>query len=309
MPIRARAKINLTLNVRPLSELPDQRAALTYHELTSVFHLIDLADEVTITPAVEFCLSCEGQGLERLPIQDNLAWKAADAFARVTGCELPAVHINIEKHIPVGAGLAGGSADAAAVLLLLAERALTPIGVLREIAAGLGADVAFFLADSAACLMGGAGNELLAILRPAAGIPVAVVWDASAPISTPQVYAAFDQQVAPLDLGKEAALVSALDLCADIEQLAPHLYNNLSEAAFSVSPAARRVFDFVHDAPQTRATALSGSGGAVFALCASQGEASALVRSARAAGFAAQSSELAGSTLADQIAHDQKEGR
>jgi len=295
--------------VRPLSESPDQRVASPYHELTSVFHLIDLADEVTLTPAAEFGLSCEGQCLERLPIQDNLAWKAADAFASATKSELPAAHIHIEKHITVGAGLAGGSVDAAAVLLLLAERAQTPIALIREIAVGLGADVAFFLADSAACLMGGAGDELLASLRPAAGVPVAIVWDGAAPVSTAQVYAAFDHQVAPLDLGTEAALVAALDGCADIEQLALHLYNNLSAAAFAVSPAARRVFEFVHDAPQSRAAALSGSGGASFALCTSPDAASALARSAHEAGFSAVSSELVGSTLSDQLAYDQKEGR
>ncbi len=288
--------------MRPLSACAGQRAALPYHELTSVFHLIELADEISCTPAAEFGLSCAGQGLDQLPLEDNLAWKAARAFAAATGRPLPPLHIHIEKHIPTGAGLAGGSSDAAAVLLLLAESCQAPVTVLREIAPTLGADVAFFLADSPACLMGGIGDRLLAELRPAAGVPVVIAWDPDAPVSTPQVYQAFDQQTAAMDLQREEALVTALGAtCADIEQIAPHLYNNLSDAAFTVSPAARRVHEYLCAVPQARAVALSGSGGASFALCASADDATALAREARAAGYAAQASALAGRTLAEQV--------
>jgi len=312
--IRARAKINLTLNVRPLSGSsdPGQRVASPYHELSSVFHLIELADEVSWGSAQDgrFGLSCTGPGVEDLPLSENLAWRAAQAFAKSTGRELPAIHIHIEKHIPLGAGLAGGSADAAAVLLLLARADKTvPDPLLSSLAASLGADVAFFLAKSAACLMGGAGDELRAALRPAAGLPVVVAWDPAAPVSTPEVYRAFDQHLAPVDTAGEAALASALK-CADIEQVASHLYNNLSAAAFSVSPAARKVFEFLDGAPQSLAAALSGSGGASFALCASPDGRDTLARDARDAGLSACATELAGSTsmLSGQIAPDQKVG-
>jgi len=320
--IHARAKINLTLNVRPLPGTPDQRAASLYHELTSVFHLIERADEITWQPAESghFELTCTGQGLEKLPREKNLAWKAAQAFARATECELPALHVHIEKHIPSGSGLAGGSADAAAVLLLLAREATNTPGTsvafcrcglrtgisLQQIAVTLGADVAFFLADSAACLMGGIGDELHAALRPAVGVPIVIAWDPAAPVSTPQVYQAFEQHLLPVDLAGEAALTVALTPpnCADIEQVASHLYNNLSAAAYTVSPAARKVFEFLDDAPQAIAAALSGSGGASFALCASLSDCDALARNARAAGFAACATELAGQTLSEQCVCD-----
>jgi len=314
--IRARAKINLTLNVRPLPKAlraADQRVASPYHELTSVFHLVELADEVTVTPAGSakpdrpgrFELSCTGQGLEKLSITENLAWKAALAFAEATGRELPALHVHIEKHIPSGAGLAGGSADAAAMLLLLAHEAgmlvtNTP-EVLVTIAVSLGADVAFFLQDSAACLMGGVGDELCAILQPAEGVPMVIAWDRAAPVSTPQVYHTFEQYQQPVNVAAEEAFAGALD-CADIEQLASHLYNNLSAAAFQISPAARSVHEFLQQAPQSLGAALSGSGGASFALCASRSDRDALAQAAQAAGFAARGTELATQTLTAQFA-------
>lgn len=312
--------------MRPLPEAPDQRAALPYHQLTSVFHLVDLADEVNCQPAQRFTLTCAGQGLDRLPVSENLGWKAARAFAEATGRELPALHIHIEKHIPPGAGLGGGSTDAAAVLLLLADACGAGAAPdqpepqnhyqIKQIAASLGADVAFFLADSAACLMGGIGEQLLETLRPAAGTPAVIAWDASAPVSTPQVYTAFDQHTAPLDLAGQRALVEALSLpanpepkCADIEQLGSHLYNNLSVAAFTISPAARKVHEFLSAAPQTVAAALSGSGGASFALCASTADRDALAASVRAAGYAARATKLTGQTLIAQLARDQEVGR
>ncbi|MCL2654395.1 MAG: hypothetical protein FWD65_01670 [Coriobacteriia bacterium] len=370
--VRARAKINLTLNVRPLPEPPDQRAASPYHQLSSVFHLIELADELSWEPAERFSLTCVGQGLDDLPITENLAWQAACAFAEATRRALPALHVHIEKHIPSGAGLGGGSADAAAMLLLLAhESGMSDAGLheartkarrvvapyrarrqpecspasasvseghgsesnaspdngvpgLRQIAAGLGADVGFFLADSAACLMGGIGDEVRGVLRPAAGVPVVIAWDPTAPVSTPQVYQAFEQRLLPVDSAGEAALVDVLEphpsstgneasggseKCAGIEQLAPHLYNNLSAAAFAISPAAHKVFEFLDSAPQSSSVALSGTGGASFALCASWACRDALARDVRAAGFAASATELAGQTLSEQFASDQKAGR
>ena len=299
--------------MRPLPEPPDQRVASPYHELSSIFHLIDLADEITCRPAQSFGLSCTGQGLERLPLEKNLAWKAAQAFATTTGLKLPALHIHIEKHIPSGAGLAGGSTDAAAVLLLLARACGADRGdgmncQLQQIAPELGADVAFFLAASAACLMGGRGDTLLTSLPPAAGVPVAIAWDPSAPVSTPRVYQAFEQHQQPIDAAGEAALGAALE-CADIEQLARHLYNNLSAAAFAVSPAAFTVYKFLEGAPQSLATALSGSGGASFAFCASEVDRDGLVADALATGFAAQAVKLTGQTLSAQLTGNQEVGK
>ncbi|MCL2324831.1 MAG: hypothetical protein FWC48_04600 [Actinomycetia bacterium] len=248
-------------------------------------HLIELADEISCEPAAEFALSCSGQGLDDLPIEENLAWKAAQVFAAALSCELPPLHVHIEKHIPAGAGLAGGSADAAAVLTLLA-RECAHKDSLAPLAAGLGADVPFFLCGSSACLMGGFGDELLSELRPAAGLPVVIAWDPTAPVATAEVYQAFDSQTLPVDEAGEAALVTALN-CADIEQLTSHLYNNLSAAAFAVSPAARRVNELL------AGSVLSGSGGASFLLCDSAEDASAWAARVRAAGLAACVTELA----------------
>jgi 4-diphosphocytidyl-2-C-methyl-D-erythritol kinase len=277
------------LNVRPLKS---QRVASPYHKLTTVMHLIELADEITWGPADEFGLSCSGQGLDDLPLEDNLAWKAAQLYAAASGRELPAIHIHIEKHIPVGAGLAGGSADAAAVLSLLSDGPGAEGPSPSALAAELGSDVPFFLADNACCLMGGTGSELLRELPPAAGVPVVVAWDASEPVATSSVYAAFDDHALPVDETGEAALVGALD-GADVERIGPHLYNNLSAAAFTVSSAARRVNELLSASPLSTAVALSGSGGASFSLCGSAEDASILADKVRAVGFSACATELA----------------
>jgi 4-diphosphocytidyl-2-C-methyl-D-erythritol kinase len=149
--VRALAKINLDLRV--LGKRPDG-----YHELRTVFQTISLADAIGIayTPAPKTDIVLD----DALGIPDNLMERAArltmDAM-RVTG----RVEIRLEKHIPMGAGLGGGSSDAAAVLLALPVLARRPLGVPRlcELGQQLGSDVPFFLLGGAAVGIG-RGTEL-----------------------------------------------------------------------------------------------------------------------------------------------------
>jgi len=104
--VLAPAKVNLFLGVGGVR--PDG-----YHTVDAVFHELDLADEVSLVAADELWVTCDpdvGVGIE-----DNLAAKAARAFGGLVGRE-PNVHITIRKHVPHGAGLGGGSSDAAAVI-------------------------------------------------------------------------------------------------------------------------------------------------------------------------------------------------
>ena len=127
----APAKLNLFLEV--LFRRPDG-----YHELDSVFSAIDLFDTVTIEKSSEITLEVEGSDVAA--DESNLAWKAARALGL-------GARIQLTKRIPAGAGLGGGSSDAAAVLLGLHELYEKPVRIpeLTKVARALGADVPFFL--------------------------------------------------------------------------------------------------------------------------------------------------------------------
>ena len=132
MRVRAHAKINWTLEV--LGKRPDG-----YHDLRSIVLPVALHDVVDLEPADE--ITCETKGLD-IPQEKNLAYRAALALQKATGCT-QGVRISIEKHIPSGAGLGGGSSDAAAVLnaLNVLWHLDLPCERLCEIAAGIGSDI------------------------------------------------------------------------------------------------------------------------------------------------------------------------
>ena len=141
MRIAARGKINWTLDIVG-------RREDGYHLMDMLMQPVTLEDEVTLGPADSLTLTCGGW--PRLtPREDNLALRAARALQEATGCRLGAA-IHVEKRVPVGAGMGGGSADAAAVLFGLNRLWETGLsaGELERIGLTLGADVPF-------CLRGG----------------------------------------------------------------------------------------------------------------------------------------------------------
>ena len=141
MRIKARAKINWTLDI--LGQREDG-----YHLMDMLMQSVTLADTITLTPASE--LSITTGGYPKLPANErNLAYRAALALQEATGCRRGAA-IHVEKRIPVGAGMGGGSADAAGVLAGLNQMWETGLNQqqLEDIGLTLGADVPF-------CLRGG----------------------------------------------------------------------------------------------------------------------------------------------------------
>ena len=146
--LMAPAKINLFLHVTG-------RRDDGYHELQSVFRRLELADQLEISvkrapPEIRV----DAPELLGQP-EDNLVWRAANAFLQATQCEW-SIRIRLDKQIPVGAGLGGGSSDAASVLLALNELSGGVVSAkgLREMALRLGADVPFFLRGSDAWVDG-----------------------------------------------------------------------------------------------------------------------------------------------------------
>jgi 4-diphosphocytidyl-2-C-methyl-D-erythritol kinase len=147
----APAKINLTLEVTV--RRPDG-----YHEIVSVMQTIDLADCVRLRRAPSLQINVSGERRSGSPVEgsDNLAFKAAQALAEAAGILKPGALIELEKNIPAGMGLGGGSSDAAAVLHGLCRlwRLDLDPAVLNDVAASIGSDVPFFLSGGSALVTG-----------------------------------------------------------------------------------------------------------------------------------------------------------
>jgi len=264
--VRVPGKVNLHLAV-------GDRREDGYHELTTVFHAVSLFDEVTVRNADVLSLELVGEGADKLPTDErNLAWQAADLLADHVG-RAPDVSIMIDKSIPVAGGMAGGSADAAAVLVAmnsLWELAL-PRRDLRMLAAQLGSDVPFALHGGTA-LGTGRGEELATVLSRNT-----FHWVLAFPESellTPAVFAELDrlrEAGDPPRLDEPGPVLAAL-AAGDPEQLAPLLGNEMQAAAVSLDPALRRALRAGVEAGAL-AGVVSGSGPTCAFLCASESSA------------------------------------
>ena len=232
--VRVPAKLNLQLAVGP-------PRGDGYHDLVTVFHAVSLFDEVTVMPADQDGIAVTGEGADRVPADhNNLALRAVAAL-RAAVPPAAGVHVTIAKRSPVAAGLAGGSADAAAALVACNE--LWGAGLsqaqLVEIAAGVGSDVAFALLGGTA-VGRGRGERLTPALAPATPYHWVLAF-ADGQLSTPEVYATMDRlragEVAEPAL--DAALMSALR-SGEARLLGRALSNDLQQAALALFPALRK---------------------------------------------------------------------
>ena len=267
---RAPAKVNVHLAVGPLR--PDG-----FHELRTVYLAVSLFDTVTVTPASGLSLRVTGEGTSAASGGDvvpadrsNLVWAAAELLARHAGVPADA-SLAIDKSIPAAAGLAGGSADAAAALVALdalwgtrASRA-----DLTGLAAELGSDVPFSLLGGVA-LGSGRGELLSPVLARTPSHWVLGI--AGEGLSTPAVYAELDRLRAAgrvpdgADLARSEPVLAALRSGSPAE-LAAGLGNDLQEPALTLRPALRRALAAASEAGAA-AVLVSGSGPTVAALAA-----------------------------------------
>ncbi len=246
--VRVPAKINLQLAVGPLGEDG-------YHPLVTVFHAISLFDTITVRPADRTKVTVAGEDAAAVPLgHTNLAVRAARLLAGAIGRKgagQAGVHIDIGKRIPVAAGLAGGSANAAATLVACNE--LWEAGLsqdeLADVAAELGSDVPFALVGGTA-VGRGRGEQLTQAL--AAGSYHWALAFAPRGVSTPDVYAAFDRlsAAAAADSAADSAVGPALPQLSgelmtalrsgDPARIGPALSNDLQPAAIALRPGLRR---------------------------------------------------------------------
>lgn len=248
--LRAPAKLNLGLAVGP--PRPDG-----FHPIDTVFCALDLYDTVSAEPAGELSLAITGPEGGSVPAgRRNLAWRAAELLAEVAG-RRPEVALRIDKRIPVAAGLAGGSADAAGTLLACDRlwRLNNSHQRLAELAAELGSDVSFALIGGIA-----RGTGRGERLTPLAGPPLHwVLAAATGELSTPAVYAEFDRrQPAPPEPRLPDELFEAV-AAGDPVRLAPLLRNDLQPAALALAPYLAQTLA-AGQAAGALASLVSGSG-------------------------------------------------
>jgi 4-diphosphocytidyl-2-C-methyl-D-erythritol kinase len=215
---RAFAKINLALVVGALRA--DGR-----HEVATVLQRIDLHDVVELEPAPETGILIEGFE------EDTLVRRALGALADATGSS-PRWHVRIEKHIPVAAGLGGGSADAAAALMLANEQSPEPFSAheLAALAASIGADVPFFLSRGSQ-LATGYGTELSSLALPEDYVVLLALPRDEHKVSTADVYLAFDERAGADGYGeRRAELLAALARIERPQDLAALPRNDLASS-------------------------------------------------------------------------------
>ena len=203
--VLAPAKLNLSLDVAGL--LPNG-----YHDLDMVMQTIDLYERITLRRSADLTLRLPGSFVP--PNDKNTAYKAAVAFFNYTGL-LAGVDITIQKHVPVRAGMAGGSADAAGVLVGLNElySAQLSMSELCAIGAGIGADVPFALMGGT-CRVKGVG-DLIKPLPPCPDCWFVVVMP-SVGISTPEAFKRYDIMGSPVhpDCERQEQAIRENDLAA-----------------------------------------------------------------------------------------------
>lgn len=269
----APAKVNVHLGVGPLRE--DR-----FHELTTVFLAVSLYDSVTAWPDEGLSLTVSGEGATdgAVPTDSrNLVWQAAELLARHAGVAADAA-LHVDKSIPAAAGLAGGSADAAAALVALDALWGTHAtrGDLAGLAAQLGSDVPFSLLGGTA-VGTGRGEQLSPVL--ARRRTDWVLGIAGEGLSTPSVYAELDRLRAAGELPAASTAGAPDDVVAalggDPAALGAALANDLQAPALALRPDLRGALDAM-TAAGALGSLVSGSGPTVAGLATDAEAAQAL---------------------------------
>lgn len=261
-PLRlaAPAKLNLFLHVVG-------RRADGYHCLQSLFQLIDLCDDITLTPRDDGQVLRQG-GVPGLAAEDDLTVRAARALAQATGARR-GVTIAVHKRIPTGAGLGGGSSDAAAVLLGLNRLWQLGLGddALAALGAELGADVPVFVHGRSAWVQG-IGEQVEPVRLAPAWFAVCVP---DVHVDTATVFRADDLVRDTPALTRDAALGDGT-----VAAIVRAGHNDCAAVSRRLHPAV----DALLAALSAHTARLSGTGGAVFVACDSAAEARRVVREA-----------------------------
>lgn len=271
----APAKVNLALHVVG-------RRADGYHLLDSLAVFADCADRIAIAPGASLELAVAGPFAAHAPAdRSDLAWRAAEAFfARAN--RMPAALIRLHKNIPAGAGLGGGSADAAAVLLALNEfcAAGVPAAELAKVGLKLGADVPMCLVGRALRARG-VGEEITH-LDGWPALPLVLAWPGRT-VSTAAVFSALTTRD-NTPLPELPRTRSEADIAvADIATWLAACRNDLEAPAIGVAPEIGDALSALRATEGCLLARMSGSGSACFGLYGEAVEAAAAAKRLAAA--------------------------
>ena len=260
--LRAPAKVNLRLDI--LGKRPDG-----YHEIKTWIYPISLADELHIE-RVKTARITVSSAFPGLPLgEENLAYRAATLFIKERGLA-GGVRIEIIKHIPVAAGLGGGSSDAAAVLkamnILWGKN--IPSEGLMEMGARIGADCPFFVVGKAA-IMEGKGERVVSYLPPLKAWMVLI--NPGHPLSTKQVY-----EQGKWGLTKQGGDTKISMPPQDLEKMGKFLRNDLEGPAMELLPIISTLKERLREAGG--GVSMTGSGPTVFGLFRTEAEAQQAAR-------------------------------
>jgi 4-diphosphocytidyl-2-C-methyl-D-erythritol kinase len=269
--VTAQAKVNLLLRVLA-------REASGYHSIETVFLRLDLGDDVRVRLTSGRSLECAGPAMPPSGLgatERNLAYRAALAYADATGWPT-GFAIEIEKRIPVGGGLGGGSADAGAVLRILDALSPQPLGArLLELAPPLGADVAFMTIESPMALAWGRGERLLPLHALDPRHVVLIIPDFAIATTDAYTWLAGDRGA-----HIPSAAVIAPDSLATWESLALIATNDFERTVSARHPMIAELVDELSSANAVLAM-LSGSGSAVYGVFDQPPDAAAITRSTK----------------------------
>lgn len=266
--VRAPAKINLLLRI-----LAQEQSG--FHGIETVFQRLALADVVHVSVGSDTrSLQCDGPTMPEGGLgaaEENLAWRAAARFTDATRWDT-GWHIAIEKHIPVGGGLGGGSSDAASVLRALNALCPTPLSAdaLSELGATLGADVPFFVSDASLALAWGRGDRLLPLAAlPPMRVTLVAFRDG---VSTGAAYRAFSARRAA-SLATVSACVypsAAFESWDELARVAANDFEDvvceMHDGVASTLPAIRAEAARLRGAGSAAIGLLSGSGASCYLL-------------------------------------------
>jgi len=275
MPLTALApaKINLFLHVGPVD-------ADGYHPLSSLVAFADIGDMVTVEPAERLSLDVAGPfGAGLAAEDDNLILRALRGLGQAAGIGEPALHVTLDKRLPIAAGLGGGSSDAGAALRL-ARRALDLAiddEALEAVSAVVGADGPMCLRARSAWAEG--RGDLLTDEPRLPSLPVVLV-NPGAPSPTGAVYRAYDagpgRAADRPDPPMDWSVPGVVDWLASSR-------NDLQPPAVALTPAVAEALAALEAAPGTVLVRMSGSGATVFALCLDDAAATRAAAAVRAA--------------------------
>jgi 4-diphosphocytidyl-2-C-methyl-D-erythritol kinase len=258
--VTAPAKINFFLEIT--GKRPDG-----YHTLSIVFQTISLGDELTLEPANDISLTCSDKVL---PTDErNLVMKAAVRLRHALK-ETRGAKIHLTKIVPTGAGLGGGSSDAAAALLALQRlwNRQLPSQELAALAVQLGADVPFFL-KGGLCQATGIGDELVA-LQPLPETWLVLVYPGFG-ISTKEAYAKVKLPFKSVVMPAKAGTQSMFWAPASAGVTSKDLFNRFEELIFPDHPELPKLKKELLDAGAT-SVLMSGSGSVIFGLASSRAQ-------------------------------------